>query len=103
MICRVGRNEYEYLETVSHEYCTALGLRQDGNQFRTEMLRQITEQREPIFLSQLAVTGKDLLQAGAAEWVELGALLRALLDWVHKNPHENQKALLLKTAEILKG
>lgn len=103
LISRVGMKEYQYLETVSLAYCTALGQNQDGNRIRTEMLRQITEQREPIFLSDLAVSGKDLLQAGSSEGAELGILLRALLDWVHKNPQENQKSLLLKAAEKLKG
>ncbi|QOX64265.1 hypothetical protein FRZ06_13400 [Anoxybacterium hadale] len=98
LIFRIGMDGYEYLETVSLAQSAALGLSHADSQQREEMLRQITEHQEPIFLSDLAVSGKDLLLAGAVQGAELGELLQILLDWVHENPEENRKARLMELA-----
>lgn len=52
---------------------------------------------EPVKLSDLAINGHDLLNAGigANNGVELGKVLRQALDFVHQNPDFNKKEILL--------
>lgn len=96
LICQLGTDGYAYLDLVSGQHCKAFGLCREREETRAELLRQISENREPVFLSDLAVSGKDLLRAGAPQGPELGELLQMLLDWVHKNPEENRRDLLLE-------
>lgn len=53
---------------------------------------------EPVELSDLAVTGEDLMRAGVPAGPRVGAVLRDLLDWVLDDPARNQRALLLTRA-----
>ncbi|MDF3000098.1 MAG: putative tRNA nucleotidyltransferase domain 2, partial [Bacillota bacterium] len=98
LICQLGTDRYEYLDLVSGQQCKAFGLRREREETRAELLRQITENKEPVFLSDLAVSGRDLLCVGAAQGAELGEMLQMLLDWVHKNPEENRRDRLMQLA-----
>lgn len=53
---------------------------------------------EPVELSDLAVTGDDLMRAGVRAGPAVGLTLRRLLDWVLEDPSRNQRDALLAQA-----
>lgn len=55
-----------------------------------------TEKEACVTLSQLSVSGRDLLAAGAQSGKQLGALLQRLLDLVMEHPEMNEKEKLLQ-------
>ena len=57
----------------------------------------ITAAGEPIYLAELAVSGRDLIEAGAAEGPEIGRVLRSMLDDVHREPWHNNFSYLTGT------
>ncbi len=59
-------------------------------------LRRAATSAEPVFLSELAVTGEELRAAGVLAGPLLGTLLRRLLELVWEEPLLNEKASLLK-------
>lgn len=65
----------------------------------TERLyREIVAKNQCVSLKKLAVTGKDLIDAGMAQGKELGATLQWLLEQVIENPENNTKEKLLELA-----
>lgn len=63
---------------------------------RTKQLyNEITEAMECVSLKTLAVTGKDLIQAGMRPGKEIGETLDYLLDMVLENPELNNRQSLL--------
>lgn len=62
-----------------------------GRKYLTEVLH------DPVKLSDLAINGHDLLNAGvgAHNGIELGKALKMALDFVHHEPELNKKELLL--------
>lgn len=61
-----------------------------------ECFRNILERKDPISLKDLAVSGKDLLEAGVNPGKEVGEKLEYLLQHVLSAPEDNQKEILLK-------
>ena len=59
---------------------------------------QIVEEGQCVSLKTLAVTGKDLIQAGMKPGKEMGAILQSLLEKVLDDPKLNQKETLLALA-----
>src|SRR5690606_8535691 len=51
--------------------------------------------RDPVALADLAVDGEDLVAAGIPPGPRVGAVLRALLDFVVEDPARNRRDLLL--------
>ena len=58
--------------------------------------RGITERKECTSLKMLAVTGKDLIEAGMKPGRELGQVLNRLLEHVLDHPEDNDREILLK-------
>ena len=65
----------------------------------TETYQGILKRGECTSLKMLAVSGKDLINAGHPAGPELGDLLERLLDCVLKDPSLNTKEKLLEIAE----
>lgn len=63
------------------------------------LYREIMEKGECISLKTMALTGKDLIEAGYKPGKELGEILERLLAHVLENPQDNKKEILLKIAE----
>ena len=59
---------------------------------------QIVEEGQCVSLKTLAVTGKDLIQAGMEPGKEMGMVLQSLLEKVLEDPTLNQKETLLALA-----
>ena len=55
----------------------------------------ILENREPVYLKDLAVGGTELIRAGVKPGPGVGACLQELLDRVRRDPSENVKERLL--------
>lgn len=65
-----------------------------------EAIENILNSGECVFLKDLAVNGTDLVNIGI-RGREVGKTLSLLLSFVHKNPSENKKELLLEKARAL--
>jgi tRNA nucleotidyltransferase (CCA-adding enzyme) len=59
--------------------------------------------RDPVETGDLAVDGGDLMKAGIKAGPQLGAALRALLEWVLDDPSRNTHDQLLARARELAG
>ena len=64
--------------------------------------KEIIEAKDCLSLKQLAVTGKDLLEAGRKPGKSLGEELKLLLEHVLDYPEDNQKEILLNLIKELK-
>jgi len=85
------------------EYLKALeevGFWEDGKRLVTEVVRAAGS-GEPIFLSDLAITGKDVLSAGVPSGPRVGEVLKILQREVWQDPRLNRiEALLLRLRNL---
>lgn len=70
---------------------------------RYYLLDDIKKNKEPIYIEDLAVSGKDLIEAGIAQGEKVGEMLKMLIDVAHRFPGLNTKPKLLKKAKSLKN
>lgn len=61
-----------------------------------ELYQEILKDKECLSLKDLAVTGRDLIQAGCAPGPELGRILNEMLQDVLEHPEHNTKEYLLQ-------
>ena len=66
-----------------------------------EIYRRILEEEQCVSMKTLAVSGKDLMEAGMKPGKEMGEVLNQLLMHVLDYPEDNQKEVLLSRQEIL--
>ena len=102
-IMKVGEDIFPYLFEVKQADIDAQSdhLRQEKLKNLEDVRRiyeQIIEEQQCVSLKTLAVTGKDLIEAGMKPGKELGEVLQRLLDFVVEDPSRNKKELLLKEA-----
>lgn len=102
-IMKVGEDVFPYLFEVKQADIDAQSghLRQEKLKNLEDVRRiynRIIEEQQCVSLKTLAVTGKDLIEAGMKPGKELGEVLQRLLDFVVEDPSGNQKELLLKKA-----
>ena len=62
--------------------------------------QEIRRRGDCVGLKTLAVTGKDLIEAGMRPGKELGEMLQSLLNLVLEHPEMNQKELLLRQLKL---
>ena len=62
------------------------------------LYEDILKKEEPVYLKELKITGKDLIEHGIEPGPKLGEVLKALLDAVHRDPEKNDADKLLKLA-----
>jgi len=62
------------------------------------LLNAIRTDKDPVFPSDLAVNGKDLLSAGIGteDGKKIGQALRQAYEWVLENPEENERTILIE-------
>ena len=65
-----------------------------------ELYREITEKKQCVSLKDLAVTGRDLIEAGMEPGKEIGDCLNGLLQAVIEEPEINVKEKLLEIAAL---
>jgi len=93
----LGRKEAEEVRKIMEEYVNVFGEANPLAESRLQLLSDILESGEPVFLQDLAVNGEDLLAAGFPEGREIGELLDRLLKKVHRDPKNNEKEKLIKS------
>lgn len=64
----------------------------------SECFRDILEKEECVSLKEMAVTGKDLIDAGIRPGPQMGEILNQLLEEVLKDPKKNTRDYLVKRA-----
>lgn len=98
-----GEDVYDFLSDIckqQREVYDTPGYRIESRYY---ILDDIKKNREPIYVEDLAISGKDLIEAGIAEGEKVGEMLRMLIDVVHRFPGLNTKAKLLKKAKSFKN
>ena len=105
-----GYELYQYAHELSvmlmqlYSVCTIPEIRQKAEacrkhiEKREEMFAEITKNKEPVYLEDLAVNGKDLEYIGIEAGVKTGRILAELADLVHRNPEKNTKSVLYAAA-----
>ena len=64
-----------------------------------QKVREVLEEKPPVSLKDLAINGKDLIDLGYQEGVELGGMLKKLLEIVIDKPELNRREKLLEFLE----
>lgn len=65
------------------------------------ILNEVISEKNPIFIKDMKINGKDLISLGYPEGKEIGLILRKLNEKVLENPELNEYSVLLKLAEDL--
>lgn len=71
------------------------GIGQESAEKLMELTKEIRENGDCVYLKDLAVTGKDLLETGMKPGKQVGIVLSRLLDDVLEDPGQNQRDILL--------
>jgi tRNA nucleotidyltransferase (CCA-adding enzyme) len=64
-----------------------------------QQVREILEEKPAVSLKDLAINGKDLIDLGYQEGVELGGMLKKLLEIVIDQPELNRRERLFEFLE----
>lgn len=91
MIMTIGLEDFKNILKIEN-------LRDDISLIK-EKFNEIIMNNEPIFLKELAISGKDILNLEIKDGKKIKELLEKSLDIVLKNPELNQKNYLLKLIE----
>ena len=84
----LGKNQYQRAEKLAYI---------EGYQ---KLYEEILEKQQCLTLKDLAVTGKDLIDAGMKPGKELGKTLEKMLEHVLEYPEDNQKEILIGKIKI---
>ena len=101
-IVRIGMERYQYLQNLAKAQRIVYDLPEEKVLSRDYLLTVIRNEKEPLFVEDLAINGDDLIAAGFEEGESIGQMLYMLLDAVHLKPQRNEKKELLKLAKIYK-
>ena len=101
-IAKVGMERYLYLHNLAKAQRIVFDQHEDKIMSRELQLKEILNNKEPIFVDDLAIDGDDLIRAGIAEGEAVGEMLKMVLDAVHLDPRRNEKSQLLKLATTYK-
>ncbi len=97
-LSRNGLEIFRYLADLSEQRCSVYQLDEAPLRAKLELLNEIKNNHEPVFIKDLAVNGNDLITAGMQDGREIGRILQLLLVIVHKEPERNRKERLLEIA-----
>ena len=97
---RIGEDLFPYyLEVQQADMQAQSEYRREEKQERLDKVKEayevILKEHQCVSLKTLAVTGKDLIQAGYKPGREIGETLNRLLEEVLADPQKNQKEILL--------
>lgn len=65
------------------------------------LYEEIVARKQALAIKDLAVNGKDLIQAGVKPGPAMGDILEALLEMVLEEPEKNEKDILLQIVQVL--
>ena len=97
---RIGEDLFPYyLEVQQADMLAQSAYRREEKQERLNRVKasyeKILEEQQCVSLKTLAVTGKDLIEAGYRPGREIGETLNRLLEAVLEDPEKNKKEILL--------
>ena len=97
---RIGEDLFPYyLEVQEADMLAQSAYRREEKQERLNRVKasyeKILEEQQCVSLKTLAVTGKDLIEAGYRPGREIGETLNRLLEAVLEDPEKNKKEILL--------
>ena len=97
---RIGEDLFPYyLEVQEADMLAQSTYRREEKQERLNRVKasyeKILEEQQCVSLKTLAVTGKDLIEAGYRPGREIGETLNRLLEAVLEDPEKNKKEILL--------
>jgi tRNA nucleotidyltransferase (CCA-adding enzyme) len=96
---RVGDEHAEPLLTLRDADAGGKGSEWDGHvNVMRQLVQTVQEQQQPTQLSQLAINGRDLIEAGIQPGPQMGEILRFLTDAVVEDPTLNERSTLLEMA-----
>ena len=101
-VVKIGLERYQYLHNLAKAQRLVYDLPEEKIFSRDYLLTVIRNDKEPLFVEDLAINGDDLIAAGFKEGEAIGEMLCMLLDAVHLNPRLNEKKELLKLAKVYK-
>lgn len=104
VLCKIGPQLFELLLEMRRADVMAQSNFQREEKLKKlkqsqELYEEIMERQDCISLKTLAVSGRDLIQAGMKPGKELGETLEGLLELVLKEPEKNTKEYLLSRIE----
>ncbi len=105
---RIGEELFPlYLKVQKADMLAQSEYRRDEKIARQESVKacyeEMLKQNQCVSLKTLAVTGRDLIQAGYKPGPELGEILNRLLEHVLDVPEDNDKRKINVTFDILKA
>ena len=100
-VSKIGRDIAQLLFLVQYADILAQnpeGIPRKGEEIyqAQQLYRQICLKEQPLSVKELAVNGRDLMQAGIQPGPQLGAILKRFLELVLEEPERNRKEYLLK-------
>lgn len=99
-IVKIGMERYLFLQNLAKAQRLVYDLIEDKIVSRDYMLKVIQNEKEPLFIEDLAINGDDLIAAGFKQGENIGEMLSMLLDATIKKPYLNEKQALLKLAKL---
>lgn len=105
---KIGKDFFEmYLEVQMADTCSKSAYKIEEKMERLRGVencyREILKKEQCVSLKELAVTGKDLIEAGMQPGKEIGETLQRLLEHVLENPEDNKKEILLENIHTSKN
>lgn len=105
---KIGKDFFEmYLEVQMADTCSKSAYKIEEKMERLRGVencyREILKKEQCVSLKELAVTGKDLIEAGMQPGKEIGETLQQLLEHVLENPEDNKKEILLENIHTSKN
>ena len=103
LLNKIGEERFRQLIEVkkADTMAQAVDIRENKLNVLNELLvitDEIIEQQQCFLLKDLAVNGRDLIEAGVSEGAEIGAILNRLIDMVIDEEVANDKAVLSELA-----
>ncbi|MFR7989692.1 MAG: hypothetical protein ACLU5F_03760 [Anaerovoracaceae bacterium] len=95
-----GLERYEYLHNLSKAMRIVYDQPAVKIESRNYMMKEIRNNKEPVFVEDLVIDANDILEAGIVDSAERAEeLLDLVIAVVHSNPKNNQRDVLLKMAK----
>ena len=95
-----GLNRYNYVHNLSKAQRIVYGLPATKIEARNNMMCQIKENNEAVFIEDLVIDGNDIMEAGIADsQEEAEELLHLIIAKVHQDARNNDVNYLLKMAK----
>ncbi|WP_130862628.1 tRNA nucleotidyltransferase/poly(A) polymerase family protein [Bacilliculturomica massiliensis] len=95
-----GFDNYQFLENIAKIQCKLYDIDTKGVFVRDTMLHEISKNNEAVFIEDLAIKKKDLMESGIVKDEKRADLILSLLPYyVHKWPKFNTKEILLDQAK----